>query len=138
MKLRLLSLPACQSLSFRFAHLGSQESHPEIAEASGLLEPSSHQGRLCLSPLGIPLTFDSQVQLCIYNDSHSMSPSTIRRSFKTRGSSYHFLQTPPGVKVAKEAPSPVFISNANLAGSVTAFLRKTTFACVCGGALSQE
>lgn len=64
-----------------------------------------------------------------------MPPSTIRRSFKTRGSSYYFIQTPPGVKVAKEAPSPVFISNANLAGSVTAFLRKTTFACVWGGGI---
>lgn len=67
-----------------------------------------------------------------------MPPSTIRRSFKTRGSSYYLIQTSPEVKVAKEAQSPVFTSNANLAGSVTAFLRKTTFACVCGGALSQE
>lgn len=62
-----------------------------------------------------------------------MPPSTIRRSFKTRGSSYYFIQAPPGVKVAKEAQSPIFISNANLAGSVAAFLRKTTFACVCVG-----
>lgn len=54
MKLQLLSLHACQSLSFHFAHLGSQECHPKTAGASGLLWPSSHQRHLCLSPPGIP------------------------------------------------------------------------------------
>lgn len=41
------------------------------------------------------------------------------------------------MKVAKEAQSPVFTSKANLAGSVTAFLRKTTFACVGGGTFTR-
>lgn len=56
-----------------------------------------------------------------------MPPSTIHRSFKTRGSSYYLIQTSPEAKVAKEAQSPVYTSCASLAYSMATFLTKITW-----------